>query len=456
MNLDKLLYNLHSEGENLHKNGRDHEYIWSCESVAVQALNSLGLAYSTYAKNYEKALKCLYNALDIDRGNWLIWSNLTHIYSVIDDKEKAIKCAYKSIECSRGEVLDPYYNAGVVLAGAGRLLDAENMYRAARQLNSNHDFSAFNLGLLLLRQAKFEEGWDFYEWRFRTAELTGNFKKRFIQEEWDGRKFKKKSLVVYSEQGLGDFIMFSRFLPKVQSLGGKVIVEVQEPLVNLIKENFKDVEVISRENSNNWPKAPKSDYAISICSLPRVLKIYNADDVKSDPYIKATIKTKAKAVRSKKIKVGLCWSGNPDHRFDYNRSIPVKLFSKLINHSKVECYSLNKSSNAIRNWSTGTVDLDEGRKSLKLVDLSDKIKDFSDLAREIENMDLVITVDTGLAHLCGAMGKATWVLLGSETDWRWMDNSNTSPWYDSITLFRYNKSWETTIDELVKVLPFKG
>jgi tetratricopeptide (TPR) repeat protein len=457
MNLDKFLYDFHYEAQTLHSEGRDGEIFYSCENLAVQALNSLGLAYCGYGKMYDKAEQCFYSALKIDPGNWLLWSNLTHLYSVTENHAKALQTAHKSIECSRGEVFDAYYNAGVVLTNNNRLLDSENMYRMAHQLNPNHLGTCFNLSLTLLRQGKFEEGWKFYDYRYLTSDITGTFKKRFLQDEWDGRKFKKKSLCIYSEQGLGDFIFFSRFIPLVQQLGGKVVLEVQDPLLEIVKDSFDGVEIIGRPNNTNWPTPPKTDYAISVCSLPRVLKIHDFSQINGDPYYKAPAKKKGKGKTktSKKLKIGICWSGNADHPRDSTRSCFVKDFKPLIDHPKVECFSLVKGTNPLRKWPNGVVNLNENIESLNIVDLAPKINDFKDLISEIQELDLVVTVDTGLAHICGAIGKPVWVLIGKETDWRWMDDTETSPWYNSVRLFRYKGSWEALLKEVAEALPVK-
>ena len=452
MNLDKLILDFHQDSINLAKENRGSEVIWATEYISVFALNSLGLAYATYENNYKKALETLYNALKIEPASSMVWSNITHVYSTIGQNDNAIEAALKAVECSDGKDFHSFYNAGVVLTNGGRLQEAEQMYRSARILSPNNENVSFNLSLSLLRQGKYEEGFQLYEYRFKTSEYTGNFKKRFLQDEWDGRKFKKKSLLIYSEQGLGDFIQFGRFIKNIRPFGGKIICEVQEPLAKIVKENFDVDEVISRPNNSDWPQAPESDYCISICSLPRVLKIKGIEEVSSDPYIKTKTVYKLKNT-GKKFKIGICWAGNPDHKRDCTRSIPVSNFSVLTQNKNIQCYSLMKGVNSKRTWPTGAVDLNDGIEKLNIIDLQDKINDFNDLAGIVKSMDLVITVDTALAHLCGSMGIPTWVLIGMETDWRWMDNINKTLWYDSVTLFRYKDGWENLLNEVVDALP---
>lgn len=248
--------------------------------------------------------------------------------------------------------------------------------------------------------------------------------------------------------------MFARFLPKVQALGGKVVCEAQDPIADLVRQNFKDVEVISRENSNNWPKPPKCDYVISVNSLPRVLKVHKFDQIPNEAYVKAKSKKKIKGP-AKKLKIGLCWLGNSDHKRDHARSFGVSNFESLAKHDKVQCYSLAKGTYPNRMWPQGMVNLNQGIEKLNLIDLSPEFDNYAELASVIEGLDLVVTVDTGLAHLCGAMGKNCFVLLGPETDWRWMDETNTSPWYPSLKLIRYKDSWSNSIQQVIDNLPIK-
>ena len=452
MNLDSILLDFHTEITKLENEGRGGEALWCGQRIAVQGLMTYGLSLCSQTQEYEKAVEIFKFINKIDPGNWLAASNLTHAYSQLFKYDDAFEAVNQSIKFSKEENYDVFYNAGVVLTNLGRIADAEIMYRNAAKINPTKESILFNLGLNLLRQGKYEEGWNLYEYRFKVNPLTGSFKKRFLADEWDGRPFKKKSLLVYSEQGLGDFVMFSRFLQQTKKLGGKLIVEVQEPLFDIVKNNFDFVdEVIFRENSTNWPKPPLTDYAISVCSLPRIHKIDNIEKIQVKPYLKTN--SKFKLNKNKKLKIGLCWCGNSDHSRDITRSAHIQDFKKLFDQKNVEIYSLVKGVKGIRNWIKGKIDLNEGKESLPLIDLESKFNNFEELGAIINSLDLVITVDTGLAHLCGAMGKPVWIMIGRDTDWRWADTVNTTPWYPSATLFRYKTSWSDLVDEVVNALP---
>ena len=446
MNLDKIFSTVHQEVSQLQNEGRFGEYILISEQLSIHALNTLGLSYCNN-KRFQKALDCFNFGLNISPANWLLWSNICHVYSLLEEHQSALNAAQKASFYSDYQFFDPIYNMAVSLTALGKFEEAKQAYEMSLRLNPNHNHSNYNLGLIYLRNGQFKEGWDKYEWRFSTNEFTGSFKKRFIQDEWDGRSLKKKKILIYNEQGIGDFIFFSRFIPLVKKLGAYIILEIQEPLIPIISDNLKVDEVVSRP-SLHWPNPPKSDYCISVNSLPRVLKIHSLDQVKSEPYFFAPKKPKPKGFSKNKLKVGICWSGNRDHSRDHTRSIHLETFRPLAD--KCQLFGLGKKS-GLRNWPKEIVNLDYGIENFPFINLDNQLGDFKDLAHFINHLDLVITVDTSVAHLCGAMGKPVWMLIGKETDWRWMEG-NTTPWYPSMKIFRNTEGWPKLIEEVCKEL----
>ena len=248
---------------------------------------------------------------------------------------------------------------------------------------------------------------------------------------------------------MGDFLHFCRFLPNVVKLGGKVICEVQAPLAKIVQDNF-NVEVISRDTHGAWPKAPITDYAISVSDLPRVLKIHDESQLSGKPYL-TNFPKKIKQDNGKK-KIGINWAGSPDHKKDNLRSLKISIFSEILTNPNYEIYSLVKGVQPIRNWNNTIVNLNEGIENYNLIDETSGVKDFSDMASLIESLDCIVTVDTGLIHLAGAVGVRSYLLLGPEHDWRWFASSNTTPWYDSVQIIRYKNSWENTIKNLAEKL----
>lgn len=452
MNLDKILFDMYDETCRLHEQGRDAEAIFCCEKVAVQALNALGLAYCTYLKNYEQALSCFNDALKIDKSNWLLHSNICHVNGLQEKYEESLKAINDSLKFSEGQVFDPYYNAGVTLTALNRTKEAADMYRMALQCNPEHANASYNLGLCLLRLGNYKEGWDLYQYRFKTNELVKRFKERFLQPHWDGRKLKNKTLFVYSEQGLGDFIFYARFLPMVKNLGAKIIVEAQERVAPVVGDNLKIDKLLTRNDDLTWEKNNETDYCISVCDLPRVLKIDSEKKIPSDPYMFAPKKAKPKNFSDKKFKIGICWCGNPTHPRDHTRSMFLEQFRPLAAHKNVQLYGLMKGVSENRMWPNGYFNLNQGIETFPMINLESQINDFKDLAHFINHLDLVVTIDSGVAHLAGSMGKPVWILLGTETDWRWGDE-NTTPWYPTAKLFRKKDTWENLIAEVVSQLP---
>lgn len=458
MNLDHILSFMYVESTRLNDQGNNSEAIYTSEQLAVQALNTLGLTYCNN-KMFEKSIRAFETAVKIDEGNWLLWSNIAHAYSVQDNRLKALEAALRSVEYCNKSAFDPYYNSGVILTSLNRIDEAKEMYKIALEIRPNDPNANYNLGLLMLRTGLCKEGWEKYEYRFETSKLTGKFRERFcgrpsglVQPHWDGRKYKNKSLLVYSEQGLGDFIFFARFLPMVKKLGGNLIVEIQEPLKNIISPNLKIDELVVRPNNIDWPEAPESDYCLSVCSLPSVLKIYSEDKIPTEPYIFAPKKPRPKEFSKKKFNIGLCWCGNPDHPRDCQRSMFIEQFKPLTGIKNVEFYRLLKGVEGKRTWPSGFVNTFKGIENFPMHDLSPQIEDYADLAHFINHLDLVITVDTGLAHLAAAMGKTVWMILGSEFDWRWGDQDQTTIWYPTMRIFRRKDTWENLIQEIQKEL----
>lgn len=452
MNLDNFLGRMYEESCWLQSQGRQSENIYTLEQCAVQSLNTLGLAYCATGVYLDKAIECFKDALKIDTGNWALWNNICHAYSMIEDSENSLEAAMNAIKLSRGVSFDPFYNAGVALNSLNRIPEALAMYEIALELNSNNCHANYNYGICKLTMNICQDGWEKYENRFITSPLTGKFKQRFLSPDWDGRKLKGKKLLVYIEQGLGDFIFFARFLPLLKEFGGTVSVEAQEELIPILGENLKIDEIISRKNDRDWKEPVESDYAVSICSLPRIFKIDSEEKIPKDPYVFAPNKPKPDFYLDEKLKIGLCWCGNSGHQRDHTRSMSIEQLKPLTEVQNTQFFGLVKGVNKVRKWPKGTVDLFQGIEDFPIINLEDQIKDFGDLMHYINHLDIVITVDTGLAHLAGAMGKKTWIMLGSEVDWRWGFNKTNSDWYPSVRLFRFKDSWENLVQEILQEL----
>jgi hypothetical protein len=252
--------------------------------------------------------------------------------------------------------------------------------------------------------------------------------------------------LLHAEQGLGDVIQFVRYIPYVAQLGTKVIIECHKELKSLLKNVEGIQQVISQGE-----ELPSFDVHCPIASLPLIFNTIQDNIPTNIPYIyvesMSVNKWKNKLENdNSKLNIGLVWAGNPKHKNDRNRSIPLSGFLPLMKFTNITFYSLQKGTASEQSKNLPI--------RMKLVDLTKEINDFADTAALIENLDLVITVDTAVAHLTGALGKPVWVLLPFAPDWRWMLNREDSPWYPTIRLFRQPSlgDWDSVISRITKEL----
>lgn len=290
------------------------------------------------------------------------------------------------------------------------------------------------LAELDLLEGKWETGWQRYESRATRLQLCG-----FMNEypEWQGESLKGKTIVVLREQGLGDCVMMCRYHDVLRGMGAKVLLFTYEQLALLmIKQGAHEV-YTAPEDVGTY------DYWIGDASLPyRLGAVFGGPSYMDTPYISPewnrTVGYSKLIENYKGLRVGLCWRGNPKHTSDRFRSIPFEAIKPLLDvKGNVRFYSF-----------TGD-DKESG-----LLNMLDYVHDVADTAAAINAMDMVITCDTLVGHLAGAMGKPVWVLLGTPWDWRWGLKGDSTPWYKSMTLFRNTspRQWEAVIDEVVKKL----
>jgi hypothetical protein len=287
----------------------------------------------------------------------------------------------------------------------------------------------------------YKEGWRLYEWRRQTKETKNNYKV-YDQPIWLGKEsLQNQILLVESEQGFGDIIQFCRYIPMLEKLGAKVILEIPKTLTSLIKTLHGNFLVIEKGQT-----LPSFDYHIPILSLPLAFQTMINNIPASIPYLYSD-KTKTdywnKRLNKKtKLRVGLVWSGSIIHKNDKNRSLLLKDLEPIL-QLPFEFHSLQKE---IRENDLSTLN-----KFNKIYQHQDELNDFSDTAGLIEEMDLIISVDTSVAHLAGALGKDVWILLPYHPDYRWMLDRYDSPWYPTCTLFRQSKidDWSDPILEII-------
>jgi tetratricopeptide (TPR) repeat protein len=316
---------------------------------------------------------------------------------------------------------------------------------AALAINPELAEAHWNKSLEQLLRGDFAQGFANYEWRWKRA---GNTPRDFGVPQWRGGDIGGKTILLHAEQGFGDTIQFVRYVPMLAARGAKIVLEVPDSLQPLLGETDGLVAIVSRGQP-----CPTIDLHSPLMSLPLAFGTALETVPASIPYLRAPadrINTwRAKLPASGKLRVGLVWSGKPSHRNDYNRSIAFERLAPLLAQSGeqdgVDFVSLQHD---VR-------DADKAALATSAVLQPDlDTADFADTAAIIETLDLVIAVDTAVAHLVGAMGKPLWLLLPFSPDWRWMLNREDSPWYPSARLFRQPKiaDWDSVVRLLSEAL----
>ena len=289
-------------------------------------------------------------------------------------------------------------------------------------------------------------GFNEYEWRWKSEDIEKQAEKRtFTQPLWLGKEsLHNKTILLYSEQGLGDTIQFCRYAMLVAELGAKVILEVQKPLVNLL-QNLTGVSQLVEKGS----ALPEFDYQCPLLSLPLAFKTVIESIPNQIPYIHSGADKEDKwreHIGETGFKIAICWQGSTQGKVDVGRSFPVSLFERLAKIDGVRLISLQKNEGIEQ-----LKNLPIGMKVETLPDDFDGVENaFLDSAAVMKCVDLVITSDTALTHLAGALGVKTWLPIKYVPDWRWMLDRSDSPWYLNHRLFRQatRNDWTTVFKEM--------
>jgi tetratricopeptide (TPR) repeat protein len=342
------------------------------------------------------------------------------------------------------------YNTAYTLKKLGRVLESLPLYEKTLQLDPEHVEAHFSRGLAYLAIGDFERGWEEYEWRWKRDTQRMN-ERRFSQPLWDGSDLNGKTILLHAEQGLGDTFQFIRFAKVAHDKGGIVIAAVQNPVVDILALCPYIDRVISLNTA-----LPHFDVHAPLMSVPYILKINEATVPHEIPYLYAHAKLekewKEKIAHDRNFKVGICWQGNANYSTPFLRavvaakSIKLNQFEPLFNVPGVTIYNLQKV--------TGEEQLKDIPAAWNFVSFGDDFDNahgrFMDTAALIKNLDLVISVDTGLAHIAAALGTEVWTFLPNPADWRWMLDRTDTPWYPNMTLFRQATcgDWNAVMHEI--------
>lgn len=391
----------------LQKEKRNDEVISICQRLIEAGQNPpellfvLGNAYKEKGK-YRKSIFYYKKSIELDSLNDRAFYNLGVVYSHIDNYVKAIAC-----------------------------------YNEAIKINPDNRDARWNKSLLLLADGNFEQGWEEYEFRNDKPEALRKYDKSKI---WQGENLDSKSILVLWEQGFGDALQFIRLLLLLKKMDAKVYFECKDKLIELIKPlDFIDEVIIKGEETKvNY------DYCIPVMSLPFMLKLKLTDLPILESYLPFPKKngiTEFEFLDESKLKIGVCWQGSKNNISDAYRSTSYKNFIDLSKIPGIQLISLQYGLEA---------DLKEELKLQKIIVFEEN---FEKTAKLISCLDIIITVDTSIAHLAAGMGKEVWNLLCYNCDWRWMRGRKDTPWYSSMKLIRQNKKddWNNVFNE-AKVL----
>ncbi len=312
-------------------------------------------------------------------------------------------------------------------------------YERALALDPRHPDANFNHGRLLLHLERWAEGWEGYEWRLKNKRQKRAF---FRSVMWDGSPLEGKTLVLHAEQGLGDTIQFCRYAPLMAERGGRVVLAVQPPLRRLLG----DLPGVASCHDVGGA-VPPFDFLMPLASLPRLYQTTRATIPATQGYLRAPEDAVARwhariAPPGAELRVGLAWGGNPEQSNDRNRSATLAAFLPLLEVPGTRFYNLQVGSRVAEIAELGLGD--------RLVDLSPHLTDFAETAAAMTVLDLMITVDTSVAHLAGALGRPSWVALTFLPDWRYHRSGTDNPWYASQRLFRQPRrgDWASVVAEI--------
>jgi tetratricopeptide (TPR) repeat protein len=376
------------------------------------------------------------------------WSNRANALSDLNRPQDAQLSYQRALELTPA-FADAWNNLGLTLVDLNQHEQALQSYERALSLNPEFAEAHWNKSLCLLQMGRFEEGWQQYEWRWKRNRIKAS-QRAFEQPLWLGNfPIDGKTILLHAEQGLGDTLQFCRYAALVSALGAKVVLEVPTELIRLLA-NLDGVTQLIEQGQ----PLPPFDCHCPLLSLPLAFRTDLSNMPQQVPYLFAEAQASQPwaerlghdAHANRKLKVGLVWAGG--HRphvaelrkNDARRSITLEALRPILDVPHVRFYSLQKGPAAQQ--LAQLPELGE-----RITDYTDELADFADTAALVANLDLVISVDTAVAHLAGALGKAVWILNRFDTCWRWMLERRDSPWYPSAQLFRQPAlgDWESAI-----------
>jgi tetratricopeptide (TPR) repeat protein len=471
---------LHLLGLLRHRQGRNAEALRLVAAVlrraprSAEVLSNYGLIL-TALKRHEEALACFEDALASDAGHLLALKNRAASLKSLGRHDEAL-AAFAAVHAARPDDIDVLnecggllvrlgqieaalacydraltlapqvaelqVNKGSALAAAGRFMDALACFNAAIAIDPQCAEAHYRASLIRLRSGDFKNGWCDYEWRWRT-QCTPQVR-RVNAPLWRGAPIAGKTILVLAEQGYGDTIQFIRYVPMIAARGARVILDVPPPLYEIALGMDGVAAVLSTD-----APAPRVDYQCPFMTLPLAFATELTTIPAHVPYIQPSPELVAewrdRLPQTGRPRIGLCWAGSSAHLNDHNRSIALSRFAEILSLPDLHFVSMQRDADA------------EAQAILQrhgVVELGQDFESFSDTAAVLAELDVLISVDTAVAHLAGALGKAVALLLPYPAEWRWFAGRADSPWYPTMRLFRQTAAgdWDTPLARLYKEL----
>jgi Flp pilus assembly protein TadD len=389
----------------------------------------LGIAYHLQ-RRLDNAAACYREALGLRPEYPQAHTNLGTVLQDQGNLTEAEECHRRALRID-ADFFDAHFNLANALKEQGRDAEAETSFREALRLRPGFAGAHMNRGMVLLRLGRLEEGWSEYEWRFQQRQPAPRFLDR---PRWDGSAPRGQTLLLHAEQGMGDFLMFVRYVPLVRRLGARVVLECPPAATRLLAQG-PEVDVLVPRGA----PLPEFDAHAPLLSVPGLMGTRldtipaGVPYLHADPGLVAHWRERLSPVPG--FKVGIAWQGDPTYRWDRQRSIPLAQFAPLAALPGVRLLSLQKG--------LGVEQLELVEGWFEVDDLGGRLDEehgaFMDTAAVIMNLDLVVSPDTAIAHLAGALGVPTWLALGADPHWPWMQGRDDSPWYPTMRLFHQRR-----------------
>jgi Tfp pilus assembly protein PilF len=408
-----------------------------------EAWNNLGASLNGLRRP-EEAEHCLLSALRIEPRYAEAHNNLGNALQAQGRYDEALRAYARALECDPN-YLQVFDHIGLLMMAQGRLDEAVACFTHLLERRPDDASVHVNRAFAWLQMGHHARGWEEYEWRLKCREHARSV---LPMPRWDGSPLEGRTILLLGEQGLGDVIQFIRYAPLVAARGGRVVVSCPPSLAGLVSSCPGVSEVVAEADGGPVPRA---DCYVPLMSLPHRLGSRVETIPAGAPYLAAEPARLARwraelAGAPGRIRVGIVWQGNPDHKKDRQRSFRLEQAAPLAEVPGIHLFSLQKGH--------GAGQLDEAAGRLPITSLGPRLHDFGETAAVVKCLDLVIAPDTSVIHLAGALGVPGWLALAHAADWRWMSEREDTPWYPSLRLFRQRRpgDWAEVFTRMARAL----